>query len=306
MTGIALHSRALDPGQSWPSGCTRIAGVIGTEVRNSISPAIHNSALAEVGLDWVYVAFPVASGRAGDAVAGMRSLGIEGLSVTMPHKIEVVSFLDSLTDVAKAVAAVNTIFRNGDRLIGDNTDVEGFREAFRLAFGTSLSDKKLVVVGAGGAARAVAWAAITDGAAEISILARRGERAAVLVDELSAAADTRGYRDTDLLYVRPGSEREVVARCEVLVSATPSIPAGGVFDTDWLGEGTLLYDLVYQPDPTRLMEAASAREVRVAGGLGMLVAQAARQFELWTGTTAPRATMEVAARKALAGSRIGE
>ena len=126
-----------------PSGETRLAAVIGWPVRHSRSPAIHNAAFAATGLDWTYLALPVRPGAAAAAVAGMGALGIEGLSVTMPHKAPVAAGLDHLTDDATALGAVNCVFRDGDRLVGDNTDGGGFVDSLRLDEGIEIAGRRV-------------------------------------------------------------------------------------------------------------------------------------------------------------------
>src|SRR5690606_18323441 len=165
------------------TGRTRVAAVIGSPVRHSLSPTIHNAAFAAAGLDWVYVAFEVPAGAGERAVRAVLDLGIEGLSVTMPHKAAAAAAVDELTPVAEALGAVNCVYRVGGRLVGDNTDAAGFLDALRTDEGVDPAGLRCVVVGAGGAGRAVAWVLGRAGAADVAIVNRSSdpaERAAAL------------------------------------------------------------------------------------------------------------------------------
>ena len=272
-----------------PRGTTRVAGVMGDPVRHSLSPVLHNAAFTALGLDWVYVAFPVPEGRAPEALAGVRALGIEGLSVTMPHKGAVAAAVDRLTPVAGRLGAVNTVVREGDELVGESTDGPGFLDALRLDLGFDPAGKRCLVLGAGGAARAVVLALAQAGAAQVVVVNRtpaRGQEAAELAGRVG----------------RTGAAGEA-ASVELVVNATPvgmtgsgqapgALP-GGIDPSD-LGPGQLVVDLVYEPRLTPLLRAAEARGATTAGGLGMLVHQAGHAFRLWTGEEPPLAAMEAA------------
>lgn len=270
------------------TGQTRLAGVIGWPVRHSRSPVIHNAAYAATGLDWVYVALPVPPGRVVDALGGMSALGLEGLSVTMPHKGPVAAAVDRLTADAVALGAANTVFRDGDALVGDNTDGGGFVDALVLDEGIDVSGMVCLVVGAGGAARAVIRALAAAGAAEVLVHNRndeRGHRAAAL-----AGAVGRAVRADDW------------SRADLVVQATP-LGMGDdptvAFDPAPLADHAVVADLVYHPEMTPVLAAARSRGLRTVGGLGMLVHQAARQFHTWTGVEAPVEAMRQAVRAEL-------
>jgi shikimate dehydrogenase len=277
------------------SARTRVAAVIGDPVRHSLSPAIHNAAFLAVGLDWVYVALPVPEGEARAAVAGMRALGIDGMNVTMPHKSDVAKALDRLSPAAKALGSVNTISRHGGELVGDSTDGDGFVNALRADEGIDPDGKRFLVIGAGGAARAVVKAVADAGAAEVVVVARRPERG----DRCAKLAGRRG---------RTGSADEV-ATADVIVNATP-IGMGDVvnidrrdalpLEPDRLSPGQLVVDLVYEPLVTPLVAAARERGVAAVNGVGMLIHQAALAFRIWTGEDPPLAVMSAGALTALA------
>ena len=270
------------------TGATRAAGVIGDPVRHSLSPRLHNAAYRALGLDWVYVAFEVPDGATKHALDAMRALGLAGLSVTMPHKTAAAAACDELTADAEILHSVNTVtLAADDRLIGDSTDGEGFLRSL-LDAGHDPAGATVLVLGAGGAARAVALALARTGA-RVIVCARRLEAAD------AAARLVRG--DT-----APWSDRAAVAgAAAVVVNATP-VGMGGddlPLPLDALHEGHLVVDLVYHPLETALLQGARARGATVIDGLGMLVHQAALQVERWTGRAPPVPALRAAAVRAL-------
>jgi shikimate dehydrogenase len=274
----------------WPSAATTVVGVIGDPVAHSLSPLLHNTAFGALGLDWVSVGFCVPAGSAATAVAGMRALGIAGLSVTMPHKADVAGLVDGCTPVAARLGAVNCLRWEGDRLIGDNTDGEGFVASLRRGAGVDPHGLRCLVVGAGGAARAVVLALAEAGAAEVVVVNRTPERAV-------AAAALAGERG------RVGEAAEA-AGMDLVVEATPAGMAGGpgaepLVDGATLGAGQVAVDLVYHPPVTGWLEAAGAGGAAVVGGLGMLVHQAAAQLAKWTGEEPPLGALWDAANRAV-------
>lgn len=266
-----------------PTGATHLAGVIGWPVRHSRSPDIHNAAYRALGLDWVYVALPVAPGQVRPALAGARALGIEGLSVTMPHKGAAAAEVDVLTADAAALGAVNSVRRDGDRLIGDNTDGGGFVDSLASA-GVDPSGRRCVVLGAGGAARAVVRALAGAGAAQVTVLNRdpgRGQLAASLAGAAGGVGTTSDLATADLL----------VQATPIGMGDDPTLAA----DPALLPPHAVVADLVYHPLVTPLLAAARDRGLVTVDGLGMLIHQAARQLEAWTGHDAPIAVMRAAA-----------
>ena len=271
-------------------GGTRVAGVIGDPVRHSISPAIHNAAFEAEGLDWVFLAFEVADGDAPAAIAGARALGIDGLSVTMPHKATVMAALDRLSPTAEKLGAVNAIVREGTEFVGHNTDGAGLIDALAYDEGFDVAGKKCVVLGAGGAARAVILAIGEAGAEDIVVVNRTAANA-----ERAAALGGRA--------ARIGTEADVFG-ADLVVNATPigmighaerSAVEPALFQPD-----QLVVDLVYAPPITPTIQAARDAGAHAVGGLGMLVHQAAHAFTLWTGHPAPLPAMSAAAMAAVA------
>ena len=270
-----------------PSAATLVAGVIGDPVRHSRSPAILNAAFAAVGLDWTYVAFEVQAGSGAAAAEAMRVLGLVGLSVTMPHKEEVIAALDELAPAAERLGAVNCIERRGARLIGHNTDGAGFVSALRSE-GFSPEGSRCVVLGAGGAARAVVLALHEAGAREVAVVNRTAARA----QQAAALAGDRGRASS------PADLATELAEADLLVNATPigMGPADPSPVEPAIIHGDLFVsDLVYHPDPSPLTLAAAAAGARCSGGLGMLVGQAAEAFRIWTGLEPPLEEMAAAA-----------
>jgi shikimate dehydrogenase len=265
------------------TGATRLAGIIGDPITHSLSPAIHNAAYADRGLDWVYVAFPVAPGGAGAALDAMRALSISGLSVTMPHKTAAAAACDTLTPTAAALSAVNTVVARDGQLLGDSTDGEGFVRALRDEQ-IDVAAARFLVLGAGGAGRAVAHALGSAGAG-VTVAARSVERA-VLAAELAPGGEGVALQQI----------QGRLATVDVIVNATP-VGMGmepPLFDVGLLGHEQFVYDTIYHPAETPLLAATRARGIRCANGLGMLVHQAALAFEMFTGESAPLEVMRAA------------
>lgn len=268
---------------------TRLAGVIGSPVRHSLSPAIHNAAFAELGLDWAYGAFEVASGDVPAALAGMKAMGFGGLSVTMPHKDAAAAAVDELSPVAAALGAVNCIVPRGDQLVGHNTDGDGLIDALS-EIGFDPAGQACVVLGAGGAARAVVLALGAAGAGDVGVVNRSADRAAQAAELAVGVGRVAGAGD--------------VAGAALIVNATPVGMGSAVdqvpVDTSYIEAGQLVVDLIYQPSTTRFLLSAAERGAQTANGLAMLVHQAARAFRLWTGEEPPVAAMSAAATAELA------
>ncbi len=282
-----------------PSGSTRVAGVIGDPVRHSLSPTLHNAAFAELGFDWTYVAFEVPAGAGAAAVASMRVLGIEGLSVTMPHKDIAGAACDELSQAAQLLGAVNCVYRDDDRLIGENTDGAGFVRSLRTQTGLEPAGLRTVVLGAGGAARAVI-AALTAQGAHVTVVNRSSDAAERAVAVGRAAASAAGAA-TDNVTVGPSAS---VGEADLVVNATslgmnPGDPLPT--DTALLHRGQTVADLIYRPERTPLLEAAAQAGAVTLNGVGMLLFQAAEQFKLWTGHDAPVRAMAAAVGMEISG-----
>ncbi len=258
------------------SGRTRVAAVIGNPIDHSLSPRLHNSAFVETGLDWVYVAFQVDSGSA--AVEAMRTLGLAGLSVTMPLKQEVAAAADEQTEAVARLGSANTLFWRDDKIWADSTDGDGFVAAYEHEFGRSLAGRRVGVLGAGGAACSIVEASARGGAEAILVVNRSRENA-LGVAEIS-----------DRCFV---AEAAALAEVDVIVNATSVGMKGGPapeqlpLPSDVLGPNHDVVDIVYNPRRTPLLTVAEQNGARISGGLGMLIHQAGLQFERWTGVEAP-------------------
>jgi shikimate dehydrogenase len=265
---------------AWAAGSgTRLAGVIGWPVRHSLSPVIHNAGFRELGLDWTYLAFEVAPGAAVGAVDAMRVLGMVGLNVTRPHKDAVAAAVDRLTEVAEALGAVNTVVPDGRELVGDSTDGAGLLAGLATEHGFDPAGRRCLVLGAGGAGRAVVLALAGAGAADVGVVTRRSEQARTAVALAPAVGRVATAAD--------------VAAADLVVNATPvadRLPLG--LDAADLGTGQLVVDLLYEPPVSALLAAARARGATTANGVGMLIHQAALSFEAWTGAHPPLAAMQ--------------
>ncbi|MDQ3646317.1 MAG: shikimate dehydrogenase [Actinomycetota bacterium] len=280
-----------------PRGTGHITGVLGWPLEHTLSPAIHNAAFRHLGLDWIYLPFPVRPELLADSVRGLVALGAMGANVTMPHKESIIPLLHDISGDARAVGAVNTLQRIGDRLIGHNTDVDGFREFLVGDAGVRIEGKRALVLGSGGAARAVVKALDDLGASKIVIAARDPGRGSSLV-RLVRPGTAR---------VEPWDRGEAIAReSDVIVNATPlgtrsANPLPGVR----FGPGQAVIDLVYTPPSTALVEAARAGGADGWGGLGMLVHQAAASFRIWTGQDPPIEAMSAAAVHSIGSRALG-
>jgi shikimate dehydrogenase len=280
---------------TWPTAATNSAGVIGYPVRHSLSPVLHNAAFAALGLDWAYLAFEVPAGESAPAVVGAKALGLRGLSVTMPHKEGVISALDRLSPVAARLKAVNTVVFSDGYVVGDNTDGIGFVEGLRGEAGVEVAGMRCVVIGAGGAARAVVLALDSAGAAGIAVINRTRVRA-----EATAALARAGVG-------RVLTDAAEIEEADLVVNATPigmrttsmGTEADLPLDARRLAHGQVVVDLVYDPLRTALLDAAELRGARAIGGIAMLLHQAAAQFELWTNEKAPLGAMRAAVESAL-------
>jgi shikimate dehydrogenase len=280
-----------------PIDCaTRLVGIIGDPVTRSLSPVMHNAAFAALGLDFAYVPLPVPPDRVGEAVAGLRALGFRGANVTMPHKAAVVPFLDAVSSDARLIDAVNTIVVDEGHLTGHTTDGDGFSRALREVEPGGVGGWSVLLLGAGGAARAVALALARERVGSLTIADRTPAAAERLVERLHSHLHDVALRVVPLDQLAATD----VDSASLIVNATPlgmaeslKLPPVAV---DTLRRGHVVFDLVYGKRPTNLLNEARLRGARTVDGLSMLVWQAAGSFELWTGRPAPLDVMRSAAR----------
>ncbi len=269
---------------------TQFCGVIGNPVEHSLSPAIHNAAFEKLGLNFVYLAFRVEA--IGDAIKGLRALGnFRGASVTIPHKVAAVPFLDSVESMARHIGAINTIVAAGGTLTGHNTDAIGALRALHEG-GVELKGRQVVMLGSGGAARAIAFA--LGGETGIERLTLLG------IDDQERAALARDLQSKTGIAVQEsrldeGALRKILPDTHVLIHCTPMGMSPKVDETAvspaLLHAGLTVMDIVYNPRDTQLLKDAKARGCRTIPGLEMFLHQAAAQFELWTNQAAPADVM---------------
>ncbi len=279
------------------SGKTKVCALIGDPVEHSLSPVIQNSAFKHLGLDYVYVAFNVKANSLKDAVYGIRALGIHGLNVTMPHKIAIIKYLDGLDETASRVGSVNTILNSDGRLVGYTTDGVGALNALKHA-GVDPSGEKVVILGAGGSSRAVAFT-LAEIASELVIFNRTFDRAKDLKNALC-----RFLGDELRIKAAPLTDEHLKKELEdadILINATSVGMKPNSDDTpvkqDYLRKDLVVFDLVYEPLETRLLREARLAGAKVINGLSMLIHQGAVSFKIWTGMKAPVEIMMDAALK---------
>ncbi len=278
--------------------------VIGWPLGHTLSPVMHQAALAELGLDAAYTALPTPPGTENDRFDDVRAGRLAGLNVTIPHKLAAFRAVDRLTPAAQRTGAVNTVIRNGPRLLGDNTDPYGFSEALRQFGNFDPTGASVVVLGAGGAARAAVIALLDTGARRILVANRTPARAHQLVQDLQPPNDTPidscALTDTRLPQ-RLAAAQLLVNTTSVGMSGGPA-PAESPVPPGRLHPNLFVYDIVYRPALTPLLAAAHQCGAPTLGGLEMLVMQGAASLQQWTGRPAPARTMLTAARAALEGS----
>jgi shikimate dehydrogenase len=282
------------------SGKTRVCGVIGDPIEHSLSPTIHNAAFDHLKLDFVFLAFRVKAADLENAVRGMRGLGIHGLNVTMPHKSTVIGYLDEVDSTVKFLGSANTVLNKDGVLSGFNTDGVGALKALREN-GVALSEKKVLLLGAGGAAKAIAFS-LAEEVGELAILNRAAEKAKKLAEALgrifnkkivggalSSDAIAKNLQDSDVLInatsvgMHPEDNQSIVA-------------------SQWLRSDLTVMDIVYNPVETKLARDAKAAGAKVISGVEMLIYQGAASFEIWTKRSAPVEVMRRAALNKLSSA----
>jgi len=269
------------------SGKTRLCGLIGDPVEHSMSPVMHNTAFREIGIDYVYVPFRVKQEELGEAIEGMRALNIRGLNVTIPHKVAVLQFLDELDPLAEKIGAVNTIVNDDGVLRGYNTDASGFLQAL-LERRIEPEGKNIVILGAGGASRAISFI-LADRGAQLVILNRLLELD--WAKDLASRISQLFTKEVEALELKKENLVRALEKADILVNATsvgmsPNVDQTPV-SSDLLRPDLLVFDIVYNPIQTRLLREAETVGAETIGGIDMLVWQGVLAFEKWTGQKAP-------------------
>ena len=285
------------------NGQTRIVGVIGDPVQHSRSPQMHNAAIVERKLDYVYVPFHVRSGELREAIEGFKALNVLGVNVTIPHKQTVMSILDDVSHEATLIGAANTLIFCDGRVSGDNTDAQGFlramtEEGIDIPVGGSA-----VVLGAGGAARAVVVALALSGLGLITVANRTGWKAIQFEKDLATISET----EISAVDLASNQLNSAIRSADLLVNTT-SVGMQEtdqlLIDPDSLNPGTIVYEIVYTPPETPLLRVAREKGCQTIGGIGMLVHQGAIAFEKWIGIVPNVETMRIALEQALYQKKI--
>ena len=270
-------------------GTTQIYGVIGDPISHSLSPSLQNPAFTALGIDAVYVTFQVSPSSLGDALRGLLALNVQGINVTVPHKSNVIQYLDEVTDTARKIGAVNTLRNDSGQWIGENTDATGFIRSLE-PLGLSLSDSSVGMLGAGGAARGVAVGLLEAGVSQLFISNRSYERATFLAELLKASFGQQSVSAVSLEELEK-KELNLLVNTTTVGSDGHSSPAK-LNRFDKLGAVT---DIIYRPSRTPLLLEAEKLGLPNLNGGGMLLYQGISAFSFWTRRTAP----EIIMRKAL-------
>ena len=283
-------------------GATKLLGVMGWPVEHSMSPVMQNAAIQAAGINACYVALPCAPGDLGQAVAGLRAVGFVGANVTIPHKQAVIEHLDGLTDEARFTGSVNTLYWQGDRLMGTTTDAAGAVSNLRQA-GIDLDGRRVTLLGTGGAARALAFALARGSGSdagrgetafrlpELTLLGRDRGKADRLAREVAAGAASTTEVRSGLLaeFAGRGREADIIVNC-TSAGMAPDVE-GCPIDADLLEPRHVVHDIVYRPRETALLREARQKGCRTVEGIGMLVHQGAASFRSWFGRDADTTAM---------------
>jgi len=267
------------------TGTTRFAGLLGNPVEHSVSPQLHNTISSYLNVDFVYIPFKVEKEDLESAVKGLRALNVVGFNVTIPFKKDIIKYLDENTKQALLMGAVNTVKNIDGRLYGYNTDAEGFARSFREETGTGLKGKRIFIIGAGGAARAIAVKAAIDGADSIYIAARTKSKAddiaGILNDNFGCNSETYALADEQAA--------DAFNECDVVINTTSAgmSPQQGVSPLDGtqcrFSSGQIVYDVIYNPPVTKFLNDAAMAGCKTVNGIGMLFYQGISAYEIWTG-----------------------
>ena len=269
-------------------GTTKILGVIGFPVSHSLSPIMHNAAIAAMGMDYVYVPFPIPVEDLPTAIAGIKAVqSVQGFNLTIPHKIEIMPLLDEILPIAKAVGAVNTVKRIGDRWVGTNTDVAGFLEPLKQ-LNCDWKQRPAVILGNGGAAKAVVAACLELGCPVIHVVGRDPKKMKKFHGTMTSQLHDYNLR------VHPWTSLpHLLEVAGIVVNATPigmaNDPNTPIAEAEMalLPEHAIAYDLIYTPRPTKFLQIAAARGLKVVDGLEMLIHQGAIGLEFWLDQPVP-------------------
>ncbi|MGE6609892.1 shikimate dehydrogenase [Peribacillus sp. NPDC076916] len=265
----------------------KIYGVMGDPIAHSMSPDIHNDAFEKENIEAVYHHFHVTKEGLIDAVKGMKALGIEGFNITIPHKTSIIPFLDEVDELALAIGAVNTVVNKNGRFIGYNTDGKGFFKSLCDEISSDIKAKKTLVIGAGGAARAIYFTLVKEGVKQVDIANRTKERAAQLVSDCPYDKVSKALSIIEA--------EESLSQYDLIIQTTSSGMSPELdhspLKVDQLKTGAIVSDIIYNPLQTKLLREAGEKGAETQNGLGMFINQAALAFEIWTGIMPDTARM---------------
>ncbi|AUS09514.1 shikimate dehydrogenase [Laceyella sacchari] len=278
---------------------TGLLGLLGDPVSHSKSPVMMNAALAELKAPYAYLAFRVSPSALEEAVRGLRALDVKGWNVTIPHKVAIMEHLDGLDETAREIGAVNTVVKREGKWIGYNTDGAGYLRSLQEQVSFEPAEQRVVLLGAGGAARAVGYALAAAGVSSITVANRTVAKAEELAQHLSRYTQTKAVAVNDCRQEIEAATLIVNTTSVGMVPRTEEMPIPG----EWLNAHHLVSDLVYHPRMTALLRAAKAKGATIHTGEGMLLHQAALALELWLGKKAPVEVMRKVLEASLAGKR---
>lgn len=266
------------------TGKTKLLGVIGNPIEHSVSPLLHNTISRELGLDIIYVPFRVEPGDLENAIKGIRALNIAGFNVTIPYKRDILQLIDETDKNACLIGAVNTVKNMGGRLIGYNTDADGFARAFKEDTGSTFIDKKVALLGAGGAARALAVKIAAEGASDLFIINRTKEKA----DQIAQLVNREVNNIARSLVLNTENSREVFSECDIIINTIPvgmypDVGKSPVDEKYKFRSGQIVYDAIYNPFKTLFLSKAEQNGCLAVNGLSWLFYQGVMAFEIWTG-----------------------
>jgi shikimate dehydrogenase len=282
-------------------GSTAIVGVFGSPITHTASPAMHNAAFKALKMNWAYLAFPVEPQNLRGALLGARAMGLKGINLTVPHKLLALDIVDEVNEDARKLGAINTVLIEDGKLRGFNTDGHGIAKAIKVEFNFTFKGKRVLVLGAGGAGRAIAVQCALDGAAKVFVANRTAAKIDPIAREIAATKTV--FR---ALALNTDEISRVIDEVDLLINAT----SVGLREGESLGLNAKLfsprlfvYDTVYRPAETELLRMAAAAGAKTANGLSMLLHQGAKAFEIWTKHKAPLAVMRRAVNAAVHGAR---
>lgn len=265
---------------------TKTFAVIGDPIDHSLSPSIHNAAFKALGMDCTYIAYRIPRGELGEGVESLKKIGVAGFNVTIPHKIEMMRYLDDASEECRMIGATNTVSNDSGRLRGYNTDMEGFIDPIRRR-GLAIQGQRALVIGAGGAARAIVAGFARHGASHITIANRTGQRGDELAKFASGLGPSSDSSTLEEAGRNAGEYRFIVNATSVGLKNEPS-----PISTDTINSGCIVYDIIYMPMNTDLIAKSKKAGAEVIYGYEMLLGQAAIAFEIWHSTKAPYDAMK--------------